>query len=328
MAFCFRPWIRRLHPGPLAGLFCVYLWIAVAPPAEAKETIVWVLRELPPLTIFEGALRNQGAVDKTLALLIQSLPEYDHVIQRVNRARAMQMLQGHELRCDPTLLWTPERAKFVVFSTPSVVTLSNGLIIRPQDRPLFEPFMSNHEVDLDALLHSGVMHVGLVAERSYGPFMDQVLKQAPANSLARHYGNDAVASLMQMEQLGRLQALIGYRTEARYLAGQQGLALDQISFLPIKGVEKYQFNHVGCSDTPAGRAAIGRIDGILHALRQDTLSQFYAFWLDTASRADYLQDAKTFFTGNAVPGVLARPASAKPNGRQKETPIGGEAARG
>lgn len=306
MALRNSPWIRWWPQRPVKA--CLGLCLATglslifAGDAQARETIVWLLRELPPLTIFEGPQRNQGAVDKTLQLLIQSLPEYDHVIQRVNRARAMQMLQEPGLRCDPTLLWTPERARFIVFSIPSVVTYSNGLVIRPDDRPQFTPFMHNGEVDLDALLHSGQLKVGMVAERSYGPFIDQILKQAPADVLSPHYGADAVTSLMQMEQRGRLQALIGYRIETRYLAKQQNMPAEQFTFIPIKGVEKYQFNHVGCSDNSDGRQAIARINPVIATLRDQTLSQFYAAWLDPDTREHYLEDAKTFFIDKAADG--------------------------
>lgn len=309
MALRISPWIRWWHwlstKDCLSACLAIGLSLACISDALAQETMVWLLRELPPLTIFEGVQRNQGAMDKTLALLIKSLPQYDHVIQRVNRARAMQMLQEPGLRCDPTLLWSPERARFIAFSIPSVVTYSNGLIIRSVDRPQFTPFMADGEVDLNAVLHSGDLKVGTVAERSYGPFIDQLLKHAPADVLAPHYGNDAVTSLMQMEQRGRLQALIGYLIEALYLARQQGMSADEFTFLPIKGVEKYQFNHVGCSDNPDGRQAISRINPVLESLRQDTLPRFYANWLDPGLRDDYLEDAKAFFSDKTV---AARPS--------------------
>lgn len=310
MALRISPWIRWWPMAPmkacLGACLAFSLNMVFVPQIQAKETLVWLLRELPPLTIFEGAQRDQGVVDKTLALLIRNLPQYDHVIQRVNRARALQMLHEPGLRCDPTLLWSAERARFIVFSIPSVVTYSNGLIIRPADRQRFTPFMENGEVDLDAVLHSGKLKVGIVAERSYGPSIDRILRQSPADVLSPHYGNDAVTSLMQMEQRGRLQALIGYLIEAHYLARQRGMPADDFSFIPIKGVEKYQFNHVGCSDNADGQQAISRINPVLETLRQDTLAQFYASWLDHDSRDHYLEDAKTFFNDEAAAAVPAR----------------------
>ena len=66
--------------------------------AWAKETLIWLLRDLPPLTIFEGPKKGQGAVDQLLPMLIEHMPEYDHSILRVNRARGMQMLQEQMLQ--------------------------------------------------------------------------------------------------------------------------------------------------------------------------------------------------------------------------------------
>ncbi|MNF14206.1 hypothetical protein D3C80_2163300 [compost metagenome] len=63
----------------------------------------------------------------------------------------------------------------------------------------------------------------------------------------------------------------------------------------MQGVERYQFLHVGCSDSPLGRAAIAHIDRLLPALRRDVLPALYARWLDPALQEDYLEDSKRFF---------------------------------
>lgn len=276
--------------GILLGLLPASAW--------AKETLVWLLRDLPPLTIFEGPEKGQGAIDQMLAVLIHNMPEYDHQIIRVNRARALQVLQGKNFACDPTLLWTPERARFIAFSMPSMGTLSNGLILGAQQRPLLEPYLKNGEVDLRALLDSQSIKLGLVAERSYSTPIDDIIKQAPEQSLSRHYGDNAVASLLQMQQLGRLQMLLGYWPEIRYLGAQQGLAADALIYYPIQGVARYQFVHVGCSDTDLGREAIAHIDQLLQGLRQEALPPMYARWLDSASQDEYLRDSHGFFVGH------------------------------
>ncbi|MGH8377176.1 MAG: TIGR02285 family protein, partial [Pseudomonas sp.] len=175
MTDCPKPWKKRWLPALLAMLPCVVTTTA----ARAEETLTWLLRDLPPLTIFEGPQKGNGAVDHLLPLLIASMPEYRHNIQRVNRARAMQMLQEHNFTCDPTLLWTPERSKFLVFSVPSIGLLSNGLIVRRRDRAILEPFLHDRQIDLAALLAAHSIKVGLVAERSYGEQLDGLLKAAP-----------------------------------------------------------------------------------------------------------------------------------------------------
>ncbi|MNC44076.1 hypothetical protein D3C75_929710 [compost metagenome] len=150
-------------------------------------------------------------------------------------------------------------------------------------------------MDLAALLATGSVTLGIVAERNYGDFLDTLLKQAPGKVLTSHYGNDALGSLLQMQRLGRLQLLLGYRPEIRYQAQQQGIAEDELEFFPIRGTGKYLSGYIGCTNTPQGRQAIVEINQLLRALPRDHLSEAYAGWLDPQSRSDYLQAARDFF---------------------------------
>ncbi|MFJ2981401.1 MULTISPECIES: TIGR02285 family protein [unclassified Pseudomonas] len=280
----------------MLALLCGLLFGIVGAPAQAKERLLWLVRDLPPFTIFEGAEKGQGVIDQMLPLLIQQMPEYDHAIVRVNRARGIQMLQDpNSFTCDPTLLWTPERAKFVHFSEPTLGVMSGGLVIHKQGEARLAPFLDGQQIDLKGLLSATQLKLGIVAERSYSTQIDDILRQLPDTVFNRHYGNDATASLLQMQRLGRLQLVLGYWPEVRYLIQQQGGSLDEYQFHPIQGVNRYQFLHVGCSDSPLGREAVAHIDQLLPALRQGTLPALYARWLDPELQADYLEQSKHFF---------------------------------
>lgn len=286
---CFRPirWLPVL-------LVCMLAPFA----AQARETLTWLLRDLPPSTIVAGPLQGQGVIDRLMPLLMARMPDYDHVLIHVNRARSMQMLIEHPSSCDPTLLWTAERASYIAFSIPVYMLVSSGLIVRKSELPRFAPYLDEGQVDLRALLNTSGLKVGVVARRSYGTVTDQILADSPASALSRHYADEAVGSLLQMERLGRLQALLGFRTEARYQALQQGLDFEQLTFLPIKGNPPYQYAHIGCSDTPQGRKAIEIINREMRTLRETSLMEFYAQWLEPAQRTAYLRDAKAFFEGH------------------------------
>lgn len=284
---------RRLrHLVLLCGLLPALLW----QPASAKERLFWLVRDLPPFTIFEGPEKGQGVIDQLLPLLIGQMPEYDHSIVRVNRARGIQMLQDpNSFTCDPTLLWTPERAGYVRFSMPALGVLSGGLVLRKDSQALVAPYLDGQQVDLHGLLSKTTLQLGVVAERSYGTQIDAILRQLPDSALSRHYGNDATANLLQMQQLGRLRLVLGYWHEVRYLVQQQGGSLADYRFYPVQGVPRYQFLHVGCSDTELGRAAIAHIDQLLPPLRQALLPAQYARWLDPALQGGYLEESKGFF---------------------------------
>ncbi len=269
--------------------------------AHAEDRLIWLLRDLPPLTIFEGPRKGQGALDQLLPILIQRLPEYQHQVLHVNRARGMQMLREPSFTCDPSLLWTPERARFIVFSRQAFVVASNGITIRRSQQEAMAPYIVDGEFDLQGFLDDHKTRVGATAERSYGPVIDEQLKQADSHKLALHYGNDALGSLLQMQRLGRLQAVLGYWPEIRYHALQQGISADELSFYPIKGSAPYQRTHIACSDTAQGRQAIERIDQVLHDIPQDQVQQSYASWLDPVMREQYLRDNPSFFQDSPVP---------------------------
>lgn len=275
-------------------------WLHVLPAAaEDKQTLIWLLRDLPPLTIFEGSQKHLGAVDQLMPLLIASLPQYRHDLLRVNRARGMQMLLEPSFTCDPSLLWNPERAKRMVYSIPAYRIRSNGVAIRRKDHAALSPFLIDNQVDLERLLASKSRQLGVVAERSYGEAVDRILSQAPPGRLTAHYGNDALGSLLQMQRLGRLTSLLGYWPEIRYQALQQGIAHEELEFFGIHGNAKYQSIHVACSDTPEGRQAISAINATIRQLRHNRLIEFYAQWLDPQMRSEYLRDAEDFFQDEA-----------------------------
>ncbi|PCR97530.1 hypothetical protein CP336_07210 [Pseudomonas fluorescens] len=268
--------------------------------AQAKPTLIWLLRDLPPLTIFEGPKRGQGVIDQLMPMLIAGMPQYEHTLMRVNRARGIQMLHEHPFACDPSLIWNKERAQWIAFSIPAFRAVSNGLVVRQKDREVLAPFISDGEVDLSAFLANSDKKVGVVAERSYGEYIDGLLRQAPGGALTPHYGNDALSSLLSMQRLGRLQVVLGYWPEIRYQARQAQIAEDELEFFPIRGSGKYISGHVGCTDTTQGRQAISEIDQLLRTLPHEHLDQLYADWLDPERRQDYLEQARIFFQQQAT----------------------------
>ena len=218
--------------GALASLFADHHALAAPVSAQPKETLVWLKRDLPPLFIFDGPEKGQGVIDQLLRQLIAGMPQYQHSVLKVNRARGLQMLHEPALTCDAALNWSKERESWIAFSLPVFRAMSNGLAVRRNDREVLTPFLKDGEVDLAALLATGTVTLGIVAERNYGEYLDALLKQAPGKVLTLHYGNDALGSLLQMQRLGRLQLLLGYRPEIRYQAQQQGIAEEELQFYP------------------------------------------------------------------------------------------------
>ena len=286
---------NRAHHWWTWRLFGLLFLLALPAWVQAKPTLIWLLSDLPPLTIFEGPKKGQGVIDQLMPMLIAGMPQYEHTLMRVNRARGLQMLHENPFACDPALLWNKERAQWVAYSIPAIRAVSNGLVVRQQDRAVLDPYLVDGEVDLSALLTATERKVGVVAERSYGEFIDNILQQAPAGALTAHYGNDALTNLLSMQRLGRLQVVLGYWPEIRYQARQAQIAEDELVFYAVRGTGKYISGYVACSDTTQGRQAISEINQLLRTLPHEHLNQLYAAWLDPERQADYLQKARAFF---------------------------------
>jgi len=279
------------------GSLILLCGLSSSPLLQAKDTLYWSMRDLPPLTIEDGRERGQGPIDRLLPLLMAALPQYQHETLRMNRARTLQMLESDAFVCDPTMLWTEQRSRSILYSIPSLKVQSSGLVIRKADLDRFKGFMTQGELDLHALVTRSDIRLGVVSERSYGAWVDEQVRLTRADHRVIHHGNTAIPSLLRMERLGRIDAVIAHWPEAHYHALQQGIDLSTLSFLPVKGAARYQAFYVGCSNTPQGRAAMPAINAVLRSMRSDKLVELYASWLEPDARVRYLEDAKTFFTG-------------------------------
>lgn len=252
-----------------------------APDSLAAEKLVWLMRDLPPLSVHEGPKKGQGVIDQLMPMLIASLPHYEHIMLRVNRARASQMLESPTLTCDPLLLWNARRANRIAYSNPIIGLHSNGLVIRRQDQPRIEAFIHEGSVDLPALLNAQTLKLGIVAKRSYGEWIDEQLMQGTESQIVTHYGNDASGNLLQMLKAGRLQTMLGYWPEIQSKTNQLGLLPEDLVFYPIKGAPTYQPIYIGCSNTHEGREIIRGINTVLTNINLETLMNVEAQTFNT-----------------------------------------------
>ncbi len=248
--------------GICAGLVTLAL-LAWPPETLAAPKLIWLMRDLPPLTVRDGPQKGQGLIDQLMPALMTGMPQYQHVILPVNRARAIRMLEEASLACDPALVWNPRRAHSIVYSSPVIGLHGNGLVIRREDQKLIEPFVRDKAVDLTAMLDAQTLKLGVIAKRSYGPWIDAQVSQGRKHQLFIHYGNDPLGSLLHMQSAGRVQALLGYWPEIQSKARQQGLNPESLTFYRILGAPAYQPIYIGCTNTPEGREVIRRVNAIL-----------------------------------------------------------------
>lgn len=277
--------------GLWAGLIMPAL-LTFAHESRGTEKLIWLLRDLAPLTVFDGPKKGQGLIDPLMPVLIASMPNYQHVILRANKARAIQMLKEQPLACDPTLIWSAARAHSITYSTPIIGLHSNGLAIRRENRPLLEPFIHDQKLDLLAMLNARTVKLGVIAQRSYGEWIDEQVAHGPQQQLFTHYGSDPLGSLLQMQSAGRVQAVLGYWPEIQSKASQVGLPKDALIFFPVQGAPLYQLIFIGCSDTEQGREAIHTINAVLANLGDNVLNTSKTQWAAPGQIGEY-QDTRS-----------------------------------
>lgn len=65
--------MARPYPCRFIRLCLMSVLLGVWPlAAHAEDTLIWLLRDLPPITIFEGPQKGQGILDELLPVLAKN----------------------------------------------------------------------------------------------------------------------------------------------------------------------------------------------------------------------------------------------------------------
>ena len=267
-----------------AILFCHAL---SAGKALAQQTLTWLEAPAPPFFILEGELKGQGYEDMVTKIIIENMPEYqhEHLVATITR-HYQEFKEGRQV-CNVGLYKTPEREKFLYFSTPSFFTLPVVIVINKENHAAFGKAKS---VKLADVLAKNLI-IGRAKNRSYGKNIDEVLtKQGTAANSFSFEGEELSLSLFEMLKRNRLDGLLSLPEEAMYQAERLGIR-DKIMTLTIEETQnsfESWFSYVACSKTPWGRETIDKINAILKKERPtERYRATYERWLDESSYEGY-----------------------------------------
>jgi len=262
------------------------MMIALLSPAPlwADECrILWIHPEQAPLSIPKGYGAGMGTIDRMEVFFAKQIKNCRHSYESGNYERILRMLQKKTSACSVPLYKTPEREKFIEFSVPYQIVLSNALIIRDNAKGKFEPFMNQvGKVSLKDLLDSG-LRVGIAKGRIYRGIIDQTIAQYRSTpSVVEHDSpQQMIDSLMAMMVSGRIDALIAYPMEAQYVAKSMHI---KVLSLPVAGMDDYGLTSVGCSKTEAGKEIIRKFNTLILKHRNTpAFMDFTEHWLDPSA---------------------------------------------
>lgn len=278
-------------------LLCVLFFSTrIASDVKAEETITWLKPNFPPIFITEGSQKGTGYFDRLEELIIANLPDYNYQVIIANAKRIMKELKEQKKAGCAALIKTPEREKFIDFSSPALMVLPNGVIILKSQEAKFKPFLNESgEIDLDRLLGTSELTLGISTGRRYSGSIDEILKKhSERKNIYTRFGNDLTEGLISMMIANRIDFILGYPTEVFYFMDMMKIKKD-IKYIPVIGMEKFSFGHIGFPKNQWGKEIISKINVILEKHRSTpAFLSFYEKWLNKDTIVYYRKVAMEF----------------------------------
>lgn len=263
---------------------CIIIFILTAPiTGKEDNAVIWMHPDQPPYSISNSYGAGLGIIDCTENLLKKHLPDFTHIYQNANSERILAMIKEKENVCSAPLIRTPEREKFIEFSIPYRVVLSNCLIILESQKKKFSQSINIEGViSLEEIIKQGY-RIGITKGRAYRGIIDEILNKykGKPNIIIHSASQNAVGGLIKMMAAGRIDCLIAYPFEAKYVENSTGGEI-KITSIPIAGMNAYGFSMIGCSKTKKGKEIISRLNPIILKYKSTPeLMGCTERWLDT-----------------------------------------------
>lgn len=246
----------------IALLFLVFLTVPVNGECQ-DDTITWYQAEFQPGTILEGPLKGQGYHDAVQSHLIESLPQYKHVVKTAHFGRIIEQLKMGNA-CSVALIRTSEREKFLYYSAPNVVGLMNGVHVLRSRINDFKPFVDQKGyISLQNLYSSTQFRMGVSKGRRYGKVIDSLVAGAgQSKKVYMDHRGTVFSSLAKLLQAGRIDYVIGYPQEIQWLVKTHAVD-DVFAFFPIQEGPHYMTACVACTKNEWGKRVISQVEEIL-----------------------------------------------------------------
>lgn len=265
-----------------ASCFLICLVSSYARAEEQKPQLDWAATDFPPFMILEGPAKGQGVWDELSRVVQANLPDFEHVDVKMTNSRFMEELKDGKNLCKIYFFKTPEREKYLYYSIPAVVFLTNHVVMR---RETYEEMRKPDRIDLNELLVDQRFRGGFTINRSYALDMDTVIA---ANRNAPHLTFMVAdnTSYFKMMAEGRLDYILDFPVAVAYWSKVLGLDPDRFVSVPIVSSTMYTTTYVVCTKNAWGAQLIDRINAIL---RKEIPTKHYlemvTRWYDPQDRA-------------------------------------------
>jgi len=270
----------------------------------AKEEIIWLHANFPPHEFTDKNHRGEGDCDCVMFKAHELLSQYDHTIRSISFPRFLKLIKNKPNYCYTCLLKNSEREAFIIYSKPYNFVANNMLITRAEDAKLYQPYLDlNGSIDLDKMMQSGKITLAIGYGRSYGTYIDAMLKPYRGTSSVHAFFNNESSSALTIRRLLTLKAYhatLNYSIEIMWHAKKLDIPKAQFKMYPIKGLELFDVNaytYIGCSKSELGKKMIESINANINELRKLSIEKYRQF-LDEDTRKLHELYEPTFFKNN------------------------------
>lgn len=183
---------------------------------EVKKTsIPWAVTDWSPYYILKGPYRGQGRMDRLKKVIADSLPKYQFADVYADMPRTLDLWKEHKNACSGAALITPEREKWAYFTALSFQVPHEYVIVT--SKPDILQKNSDVPPSLRDFLEQKNLKAAFAANRSYGPVIDSLLKDAAKENSNIHQvrSSEGYMALLKMVHKGRYDYTIEYEAVVR-----------------------------------------------------------------------------------------------------------------
>ncbi len=283
----------------MRAILFIFLFISTL---FAKETIVWMIWDLPPNFISQGPLKNKGYEDIRLKMIQDRLPQYKHEKQVMNFNRAVSIFKdkddSQKIYCANDMV-SHESLDFDDYMSMASFPFKGQFLVTSLDKAhLFTK--SGKAVVLTDILKDENLRLVLSKNRPYLDagivIKDYLLNNPTQNHITEMSTLNTGLSMFNFVLKGRADYTLEYVFRASYYSKLIGKP-NQFFAIPIKENDGVFYGYHSCVKTKKGKKVIQEIDEIIKELKPtDAWIQPFVDWMPTSTiKENYIKYYKEVF---------------------------------
>lgn len=245
-----------------------------------QVSFIWVLRQWPPYSIYEGEFPGEGYGQEYLKIIQENMPNIDFTIDTQTNFKRMMSLAGDKEEIGSQgFIKTPEREKVLYYSIPAEVHLPLRIFFVRGSSILKSE--NQKSVSLEYLLKNPDYVTAIEKGRSYSSGLDKLLSESKSVQRRTNTSSDGLIKMLIEE---RIDYLIEYPASVAYVFRNSPESIRVLYSLEIEESNNILIGHYVFSKTDFGKEFIDNVNKILQVqLKTKRYRTAAEKWLDTNS---------------------------------------------